>query len=97
MRSPTPSSFFARAEIDSALVSRSAVPDRDAILAETWDGELRTRLVGELAAAGTPTQVATTLRSLLDAGADSLALWVFPSDEPESQLRLLAGQVLPLL
>jgi alkanesulfonate monooxygenase SsuD/methylene tetrahydromethanopterin reductase-like flavin-dependent oxidoreductase (luciferase family) len=89
--------FFARAEIGTALVSRSAAPDRDAILAETWDARTRSRLVGEFAASGTPPQVAATLRSLLDAGADALALWVFPSDQLETQLRLLASEVLPRL
>ena len=52
--------------------------------------------MGELADAGTPTQVATTLRSCSMRGR-LLALWVFPSDQLEGQLRLLTGQGCPAL
>jgi alkanesulfonate monooxygenase SsuD/methylene tetrahydromethanopterin reductase-like flavin-dependent oxidoreductase (luciferase family) len=87
--------FFARAELETALVRESATPHRDAILAEPWDAAVRSRLVGEFAAAGSAEQVASKLQSLLDHGADAVALWVFPSDDLDDQLHRLAEGVLP--
>ncbi|HWM02695.1 MAG TPA: LLM class flavin-dependent oxidoreductase [Actinophytocola sp.] len=77
--------FFARAEAHTALVGRSATPD----------ATTRADLVREFAAAGKPEDVAAKLRSLLDHGADAVGLWMFPSDELEEQLRLVASRVLP--
>jgi alkanesulfonate monooxygenase SsuD/methylene tetrahydromethanopterin reductase-like flavin-dependent oxidoreductase (luciferase family) len=87
--------FFARAELDTALVRESSAADRDAVLTEPWSATTRSRLVDELAAAGTAADVTVKLQALLDEGADSVALWVFPSDELGDQLNRLAEGVLP--
>ncbi len=88
--------FFARAEGHTSLVSRSSTPDEGLLLGE-WDARTRARLIGEFAAAGTPDDVTEKLRSLLGHGADSLALWIFPSEALDAQLRTLAERVLPQL
>jgi luciferase-like monooxygenase len=88
--------FFARAELHTSLIGRSAITDEQRILGD-WDSSTRAELVAEYAAAGTPGQVAGRLRSLLESGADAVGLWVLPSDELEPQLQVLAERVLPEL
>jgi alkanesulfonate monooxygenase SsuD/methylene tetrahydromethanopterin reductase-like flavin-dependent oxidoreductase (luciferase family) len=89
--------FFARAELETALVRESSAPQREAILADPWDAATRSRLVGEFAAAGSAEDVAAKLQSVIDHGADSVALWVFPSDDLDEQLHRVAEGVLPLV
>lgn len=93
--------FFLQAESRSALVSRSryAGEVRAAVDAVEPGGPLDVpdHWIDEFAAAGTPADVAERLRALLDAGADSLGLWLFPPDRLTEQLGRFAGEVLPRL
>ncbi|MEV6272767.1 LLM class flavin-dependent oxidoreductase [Kribbella sp. NPDC051936] len=91
--------FFLVAESRSALVSRSQYADEVlAAIDALAPGEslvVPDRWVDEFAAAGTPDQVADRLRALLDAGADSLGLWLFPPDRLSEQIQRVAAEVLP--
>jgi 5,10-methylenetetrahydromethanopterin reductase len=51
----------------------------------------------DLTVAGDPGEVATKIRALLDAGSDSVCLWLFPLDRGEEVLELTAHDVLPRL
>jgi alkanesulfonate monooxygenase SsuD/methylene tetrahydromethanopterin reductase-like flavin-dependent oxidoreductase (luciferase family) len=55
----------------------------------------RSREPGEFAVAGTAEQVGDQLAALLDAGADSLGLWLFPPENLGEQLERIAQDVLP--
>lgn len=93
--------FFLRAEAHTALVGRSAHgaeirerlaglgPDDEFVVADAW--------VDEFAAAGDAETVAERLQGLLDAGASSLGLWLFPPERRGEQLRVVAGDVLARL
>ncbi|MGW5191980.1 LLM class flavin-dependent oxidoreductase [Kribbella sp. NPDC004138] len=93
--------FFLVAESRSALVSRSQYADEVLAAVDALaPGEslvVPDRWVNEFAAAGTPDQVADRLRALLDAGADSLGLWLFPPDRLSEQIQRVAAEVLPRL
>jgi alkanesulfonate monooxygenase SsuD/methylene tetrahydromethanopterin reductase-like flavin-dependent oxidoreductase (luciferase family) len=51
----------------------------------------------ELAVAGTPQECAERLQRLFEAGADSVGLWLFPTDRAEEVAELTAREVLPRL
>jgi alkanesulfonate monooxygenase SsuD/methylene tetrahydromethanopterin reductase-like flavin-dependent oxidoreductase (luciferase family) len=53
--------------------------------------------VEDLTVAGTPDEVADKIRRLLEAGSDSVCLWLFPLDRGEDVLELTAREVLPRL
>jgi len=53
--------------------------------------------IDDLAVAGDPDEVADRIRRLLDAGSDSVCLWLFPLDRGEEVLGLTAREVLPKL
>ena len=53
--------------------------------------------VEDLAVAGDPDECAEKLRRLLDAGSDSIGLWLFPSDQADEIATLTAREVLPRL
>jgi alkanesulfonate monooxygenase SsuD/methylene tetrahydromethanopterin reductase-like flavin-dependent oxidoreductase (luciferase family) len=93
--------FFLRAEAHSALVGRSrhgeAVRARVAALAPGEPLDVEDAWVDEFAVAGTPGMVADGLGRLLDAGAASLGLWLFPPDRLDDQLTRLPADVLPAL
>jgi len=69
------------------LAQLRGLADRDAIARALPDD-----LVDELAAAGTPEQVARSLRAVAEAGADSVA-FVPIGPDPDEQLRLLAEAI----
>jgi alkanesulfonate monooxygenase SsuD/methylene tetrahydromethanopterin reductase-like flavin-dependent oxidoreductase (luciferase family) len=74
---------------DPELAGLRALADPDLVA-----GALPDDLVDELAAAGTPDQVAASLGALADAGADSIA-FVPVGPDPDEQLRLLAETIAP--
>ena len=47
--------------------------------------------------AGSPDEAAAKIRALLEAGSDSVCLWLFPLDRSEEILELTAREVLPRL
>jgi alkanesulfonate monooxygenase SsuD/methylene tetrahydromethanopterin reductase-like flavin-dependent oxidoreductase (luciferase family) len=93
--------FFLQAESGSSLVSRSRYADEVlAAVDALGPGEalvVPDRWVDEFAAAGTPDEVASRLRALLQAGADSVGLWLFPPDRLTEQIQRIAAEVLPKL
>jgi 5,10-methylenetetrahydromethanopterin reductase len=94
--------MFLAAESTSALVR---VPGYAAELADLLAGgagePLAERIpdawLDELAVAGTPEECAARLRALFDAGADSVSLWLFPTDQAVRVAELTARDVLPRL
>ncbi|MGW4243028.1 LLM class flavin-dependent oxidoreductase [Nocardia sp. NPDC004722] len=90
--------MFLQAESESALVGKSpyAKEIRAAVagLGPTETLAVDDAWIGEFAVAGTPGQVRAHLRALLEAGANSLGLWLFPPDRLEAQLVRLASEVL---
>jgi alkanesulfonate monooxygenase SsuD/methylene tetrahydromethanopterin reductase-like flavin-dependent oxidoreductase (luciferase family) len=86
--------FFLQAELHSSLVTQSRYADE--VLAAVQSGEELTvpdHWIDEFAAAGTPDQVAERLRVLLEAGADSLGLWLFPPERLTEQIQRVASEV----
>ena len=59
--------------------------------------ELPPAWIDDLAVAGDPDEVADKIRRFLDAGSDSVCLWLFPLDRGEDVLELTAREVLPRL
>ena len=59
--------------------------------------ELPDAWIDALAIAGTPAECAAKLRAYLDAGSDSIGLWLFPLDRGAEVLERTARDVLPLL
>ncbi|NUT10681.1 MAG: LLM class flavin-dependent oxidoreductase [Nonomuraea sp.] len=82
--------FFLKAEAHTALVGRSRygaeIRQRVAALAADEPLAVEDKWIDEFAAAGTPGEVGQRLQALLDAGADSLGLWLFPPDRLADQL-----------
>ncbi|MEU4704064.1 LLM class flavin-dependent oxidoreductase [Nonomuraea dietziae] len=90
--------FFLKAEAHTALVGQSRygseIRRRVAALEEDEPLAVEDAWIDEFAAAGSPGQVRGRLRGLLDSGADSLGLWLFPPDRLADQLQRLAADVL---
>ena len=59
--------------------------------------ELPAAWLEDLAVAGSPDEAAAKIRALLDAGSESVCLWLFPLDRSEEILELTAREVLPRL
>jgi alkanesulfonate monooxygenase SsuD/methylene tetrahydromethanopterin reductase-like flavin-dependent oxidoreductase (luciferase family) len=91
--------FFLRAESHTALVTESEhgaqIRERIAGLADDEPLVVEDAWIDEFAVAGDPRQVRAKLQGLLDAGADSLGLWLFPPDQLTGQLQRIAHEVLP--
>jgi len=91
--------FYLEAMPDNALSEIYGIqPQLQELLA---DGALAEELppawIDDLAVAGDPDEVADKIRRLLDAGSDSVCLWLFPLDRGEDVLELTAREVLPRL
>ncbi|MEU4392726.1 LLM class flavin-dependent oxidoreductase [Kribbella sp. NPDC023855] len=93
--------FFLQAESESALVGKSAhgteirnridklAPGETLVVEDAW--------IDEFAVAGDAPTVTTRISTLLAAGADSVALWLFPPHHLTEQLTLFATDVLPTI
>jgi alkanesulfonate monooxygenase SsuD/methylene tetrahydromethanopterin reductase-like flavin-dependent oxidoreductase (luciferase family) len=91
--------FYLEAMPDNALSEVYGIqPQLQELLAA---GSLATDLppawLEDLAVAGEPDEVAAKIRALLDAGSDSVCLWLFPLERGEEILELTAQEVLPRL
>jgi 5,10-methylenetetrahydromethanopterin reductase len=91
--------FYLAAMPDTALSRVYGIQqDLDTLLARADVGELSrsmpNRWIDDLAVAGDPDECAEKLRALIDAGSDSVGLWLFPVDEGERIARLAASEVL---
>ncbi|HEX7297549.1 MAG TPA: LLM class flavin-dependent oxidoreductase [Solirubrobacteraceae bacterium] len=65
--------------------------------ADTVAREMPDQWLDDLVIAGDPDECAEKIRAFLDAGSDSVNLWVFPLDDAEEVLRLTASDVMPRL
>lgn len=94
--------FYLSAMPDTALSRVYGIQDElTALLAEVGpDGladALPERWISDLAVAGDPDECVEKLRALLDAGSDSVGLWLFPAPEAGRIAELTAREVLPRL
>jgi alkanesulfonate monooxygenase SsuD/methylene tetrahydromethanopterin reductase-like flavin-dependent oxidoreductase (luciferase family) len=53
--------------------------------------------VARVAVAGTPAECAEALGRLIEAGADEIAFFPFPSDQTEATVEQIAAELLPRL
>jgi 5,10-methylenetetrahydromethanopterin reductase len=63
----------------------------------TVASEMPSSWLDDLVIAGDPEECAMKIQALIDAGSDSVNLWVFPLDRAEEVLKLTADEVLPRL
>jgi alkanesulfonate monooxygenase SsuD/methylene tetrahydromethanopterin reductase-like flavin-dependent oxidoreductase (luciferase family) len=89
--------FYLAAMPDNALSEVYGIQPQlqELIAAGDLARELPAAWVDDLAVAGDPDEVAAKIRALLDAGSDSVCLWLFPLDRGEEILELTAREVLP--
>lgn len=97
-----PIAFYLAAMPDTALSRVYGIQDELAELlaaggAEAVAREMPDAWVDDLAVAGDPDECAEKLRRLLDAGSDSIGLWLFPADEASQVAKLASQEVLPRL
>jgi len=94
--------FYLSAMPDTALSRVPGIQDElTALLAEVGADGLADALpeqwISDLAVAGDPDECVQKLRALLDAGSDSVGLWLFPAPEAGRIAELAAREVLPRL
>jgi alkanesulfonate monooxygenase SsuD/methylene tetrahydromethanopterin reductase-like flavin-dependent oxidoreductase (luciferase family) len=91
--------FYLTAMPDNALTEVYGIQPRlqELIATGTLAHELPEDWLEDLAVAGDPDEVAAKIRALLDAGSDSVCLWLFPLERGEDVLELTAREVLPRL
>jgi alkanesulfonate monooxygenase SsuD/methylene tetrahydromethanopterin reductase-like flavin-dependent oxidoreductase (luciferase family) len=91
--------FYLTAMPDNALSEVYGIQPRlqELVAAGTLAQELPAAWLDDLAVAGSPDEAAAKIRALLDAGSDSVCLWLFPLDRSEEVLELTAREVLPRL
>jgi len=89
--------FYLTAMPDNALSEVAGIQPQlqELIAAGTVAQEMPATWLDDLAVAGDPEEVALKIRALLDAGSDSVGLWLFPLDRGEAVLELTAREVLP--
>jgi alkanesulfonate monooxygenase SsuD/methylene tetrahydromethanopterin reductase-like flavin-dependent oxidoreductase (luciferase family) len=90
-------SFYLAAMPDNALSEVYGIQPQlqELLAAGALEADLPPAWLEDLAVAGDPEEVAAKIRALLDAGSDSVCLWLFPLDRGEELLRLTAHEVLP--
>jgi alkanesulfonate monooxygenase SsuD/methylene tetrahydromethanopterin reductase-like flavin-dependent oxidoreductase (luciferase family) len=88
--------FYLTAMPDNALSEVYGIQPQlqELIAAGDLARELPAAWVDDLAVAGDPDEAAAKIRALLDAGSDSVCLWLFPLDRGEEILELTAREVL---
>jgi 5,10-methylenetetrahydromethanopterin reductase len=91
--------FFVTAEARTSLVGQSghaaAIRERLTALEPGEDLKLDDTWIDEFAVAGTPDEVSKRLNQILESGADSIGLWIFPADQLQEQLERIAAEILP--
>jgi alkanesulfonate monooxygenase SsuD/methylene tetrahydromethanopterin reductase-like flavin-dependent oxidoreductase (luciferase family) len=88
--------FYLTAMPDNALSEVYGIQPQlqQLIAAGTLEQELPAAWLEDLAVAGDPDEAAARIRALLDAGSESVCLWLFPLDRGEEILDLTAREVL---
>lgn len=94
--------FYLAAMPDNALsITYGIQEELTALLAEVGAERLADAMpeawVSDLAVAGDPDECVEKLRALLDAGSDSVGLWLFPAPDAERIATMAAREVLPRL
>ena len=94
--------FYLAAMPDSALTRVYGIRDEVTELLATGGVEAVARempdsWIDDLAVAGDPDECAAKIRTLLDAGSDSVGLWLFPTDRVQELARFAAAEVLTRL
>jgi alkanesulfonate monooxygenase SsuD/methylene tetrahydromethanopterin reductase-like flavin-dependent oxidoreductase (luciferase family) len=94
--------FYLAAMPDNALTQVYGVSGEVTDLAARGGTELIARelpdeWIDDLAIAGDPDECAAKLRAFLDAGSDSIGLWLFPTKRGDEIARLTAREVFPRL
>jgi 5,10-methylenetetrahydromethanopterin reductase len=89
--------FYLEAMPDNALSEVYGIQPQlqELVAAGTLAAELPPAWLDDLAVAGDPDEAAAKIRALLEAGSDSVCLWLFPLDRGEKILELTAREVLP--
>jgi 5,10-methylenetetrahydromethanopterin reductase len=89
--------FYLTAMPDNALSEVYGIQPQlqELIAAGELARELPAAWLEDLAVAGDPDEAAAKIRALVDAGSDSVCLWLFPLDRAEDVLELTAREVLP--
>jgi alkanesulfonate monooxygenase SsuD/methylene tetrahydromethanopterin reductase-like flavin-dependent oxidoreductase (luciferase family) len=89
--------FYLTAMPDNALSEVYGIQPQlqELVAAGTVAQDMPGDWVDDLAVAGDPDEAAAKIRALLDAGSDSVCLWLFPLDRGEEVLELTAREVLP--
>jgi alkanesulfonate monooxygenase SsuD/methylene tetrahydromethanopterin reductase-like flavin-dependent oxidoreductase (luciferase family) len=89
--------FYLTAMPDNALSEVYGIQPRlqELLAAGTLESELPDAWVEDLAVAGDPDEVAAKIRALLEAGSDSVCLWLFPLERADEVLELTAREVFP--
>ena len=89
--------FYLTAMPDNALSEVYGIQPQlqELLAAGSLGSELPDAWVDDLAVAGDPDEAAAGIRALLDAGSDSVCLWLFPLERGEEVLELTAREVLP--
>jgi 5,10-methylenetetrahydromethanopterin reductase len=88
--------FYLTAMPDNALSEVYGIQPQlqELIAARELESALPAAWLDDLAVAGDPDEAAAKIRALLDAGSDSVCLWLFPLDRGEEVLELTAREVL---
>ena len=91
--------FYLTAMPDNALSEVYGIQPQlqELLAAGTIAQEMPPAWLEDLAVAGDPDEVAAKISALLDAGSDSVCLWLFPLDRADEVLELTAREVLPRL
>ena len=89
--------FYLTAMPDNALSEVYGIQPQlqELLAAGALESELPDAWVEDLAVAGDPEEVAAKIRALLEAGSDSVCLWLFPLEHAGEVLELTAKEVLP--
>jgi alkanesulfonate monooxygenase SsuD/methylene tetrahydromethanopterin reductase-like flavin-dependent oxidoreductase (luciferase family) len=89
--------FYLTAMPDNALSGVYGIQPQlqELVAAGTLAQDMPPAWVDDLAVAGDPDEVAAKIRALLEAGSDSVGLWLFPLERGEEVLELTAREVLP--
>jgi 5,10-methylenetetrahydromethanopterin reductase len=89
--------FYLTAMPDNALSEVYGIQPQlqELIAAGSLADEMPPAWLDDLAVAGDPDEVAAKIRALLEAGSDSVGLWLFPLERGDEVLELTAREVLP--
>ena len=91
--------FYLEAMPDNALSEVYGIQPQlqELLAAGSLAADMPPEWLEDLSVAGDPEEVAAKIRALLEAGSDSVCLWLFPLERGDEVLELTAREVLPRL